>query len=355
MNHAAYRAEVGHVSESDWCEWFDRFQDANIYQTWSYGSVRWGEKNLSHLVLRRDGEIVSLAQLRIIRPRNIRLGIAYLRWGPLCNLHGQMLEPDVVAAMADALYEEFVEKRGLYLQILPNAFSGSRRAEIFRAAFSRFSSQLSVAAKGYRTLLLDLSPPIEELRKNLERKWRNMLTGAAKNDLRVTEGRSLGEYDVFCKLYDQMWEQKKFTTSVRIEEFRRVQEGLPANQRMRISICEHRERPVAALVCSAIGDSAVYLLGATNEEGRKLKASYVLQWANVESLKSRGARYYDLGGIDPVANPGVYHFKSGFNGADVTHINPLVACDNGLSAALVKAGQIARSGLRSFQVRFGHA
>ena len=30
-------------------EMLDRFSDANIYQTWAYGAVRWGAKGLSHI------------------------------------------------------------------------------------------------------------------------------------------------------------------------------------------------------------------------------------------------------------------------------------------------------------------
>lgn len=355
MNHSGYQVEIDNVTELDWCGLMDRFEDANIYQTWSYGSVRWGAKNLSHLILKRDGEVVAIGQLRIIRPRNIRMGIAYLRWGPLCHLRAQELDLSIVQAMAMALRKEFVEKRGLYLEILPNAFSGSRRAEMFRSAFSRFDHQFGISAKKYRTFVLDLSPSSEELRKKLDKKWRNQLNAAERNDLRIIEGESIGEYDIFCKLYAQMWERKRFETTVSIEEFRRIQEHLPANQRMRIMICEHKEQPVAGLVCSAIGDSAIYLLGATSEDGMKLKAAYLLQWAMIRSLKDRCVRYYDLGGIDPIANPGVHHFKSGFNGADVSHISPLVACDNKLSAAFVKAGQVVRGSLRRLQLRFGHA
>jgi lipid II:glycine glycyltransferase (peptidoglycan interpeptide bridge formation enzyme) len=355
MNRSGYQVEVDSVTESDWCELLDRFEDANIYQTWSYGSVRWGTKSLSHLVLKRDGEALGIAQLRIVRPRNFRLGIAYLRWGPLCHLRTQELDPNIVHAMATALRKEFVEKRGLYLEILPNAFSDSPRAEMFRSAFSRFDHQSGISGEKYRTFVLDLLPSIEEIRKKLDKKWRNQLNAAERNDLRIIEGDSVGEYDIFNKLYTQMWERKRFETTVSTEEFRRIQEHLPTNQRMRILICVHKEQPVAGLVCSAIGDSAIYLLGATNENGMKLKAAYMLHWAMIQSLKDRRIRYYDLGGIDPIANPGVHHFKSGFNGADVSHISPFVACDNRFSAAFVKAGQVVRGGLRRFQLHFAHA
>jgi lipid II:glycine glycyltransferase (peptidoglycan interpeptide bridge formation enzyme) len=355
MNRTGSLAESDNVNQSEWSELLDHFADANIYQTWSYGSVRWGAKNLSHLILKQDGQVVAIAQLRIVRPSKFKLGIAYLRWGPLCQLRGQELDSNVVQAMVDALRAEYVEKRGLYLEVLPNAFSDSRRAELFQKAFRGFNSQGGMTGAKYRTLVLDLQSSIEELRKKLDKKWRNQLNASERNGLRIVESENLKDYDVFCKLYDQMWERKQFDTTVKTEEFRRIQEQLPETQRMRIMICLQGEQPVAGLVCSVIGDSAIYLLGATNESGRNLKAAYLLHWTTIQSLKDKHIRYYDLGGINPTSNPGVYHFKCGFNAADVSHISPLVACDNKFSAAFVKLGQVARGGLRRFQPGLGHA
>ena len=54
------------------------FDDANIYQTWSYGAVRWGEKNLSHVILKKHNEVVAATQLRIVKISWLGVGIAYI-------------------------------------------------------------------------------------------------------------------------------------------------------------------------------------------------------------------------------------------------------------------------------------
>src|SRR5208283_5725305 len=115
---------------------------------------------------------------------------------------------------------------------------------------------------------------------------------------------------------------------------------------MRIVICEDKGVPVAGLVASAMGNSAIYLLGATSDDGLNSKGAYLSQWTLIRWLKERGAKSYDLGGIDPETNPGVYHFKRGFSGADVCHINPLVASDSAVSSAIVKAGLAVQRTLR---------
>jgi lipid II:glycine glycyltransferase (peptidoglycan interpeptide bridge formation enzyme) len=355
MKMPEYKVEVDSATNSEWSELVDKFADANIYQTWAYGATRWGRQNLSHLVLKREGEVAGIAQLRIVRPGNLRMGIAYLRWGPLCQPRGKPLDPEVVKALAAALREEYVRKKGLYVEILPNAFSGSSRAEAFQSAFSGYESNHGLSSETYRTLVLDLEPPLEELRKKLDKKWRNQLNAAERSNLTVIEGEGIKEYRSFCELYAQMRERKKFTTAVSIEEFGRIQESLPEKHRMRVLICEQEGKPLAGVVCSAIGESAIYLLGATNQDGMKSKGAYLLHWTLIRRLKEKGVGYYDLGGIDPEANPGVYHFKRGFSGVDVSHMDALTTCDNSMSLALVKAGQVLRDGWRRFRLRPGHA
>jgi hypothetical protein len=316
----------------------DLFDDANIYQTWSYGGVRWGEKNLSHLVLKRAGEVLGLAQVRIVRPTRFKFGMAYLRWGPLCERRGRPHDPEVATCMARSLEEEYVGKRRLFLRILPNAFAGSPRAAVIELAFCRFTREPLVAGNTYRTLVLDLAPALEELRKKLDPKWRNKLSGSEKNNLKVIAGSGTEEYRTFCLVYNQMRKRKTFETTVDVEEFGRIQQDLAESHRMRILICEDKGVTVAGLVASAMGDSAIYLLGATSDEGLKSKGAYLLQWTLIKWLKENGFRWYDLGGIDPERNPGVYSFKRGFSGLDVTQINPLVACDSVVSSAIVRAG-----------------
>jgi hypothetical protein len=281
-----------------------------------------------------------MAQLRIIRPTPLKYGMVYLRWGPLCKRRGKPLDPEVFTSMAHALEEEYVGKRRLLLRVLPNAFAGSRRAEAMQTAFSRFTPETLTAENTYRTFVLDLSPSLDELRKKLDAKWRNKLSGAEKNNLKVVAGNGREEYRAFCQLYYQMRQRKNFDTTVDVEEFRQMQENLAEPHRMQIFICENQGIPVAGVVASTMGDSAIYLLGATSDAGLNTKGAYLLQWSMIRWIKEKGIRWYDLGGIDPEGNPGVFSFKRGLSGLDLCQINPLVASGSAVSSALVKAGLV---------------
>jgi len=346
MISKGWQVEVDRSTSAEWSQMLDFFDDANLYQTWAYGLVRWGRKSLSHLVLKRAGEVLGIAQVRVVRPTPFKFGMAYLRWGPLFERRGRPIDSDVAAGMAQALEQEYVCKRKLFLKILPNAFAGSARAAAIQAAFSGFTQEPLVAENTYRTFVLDLSPSLEELRKRLDKKWRNQLSNAEKNGLKVMAGTGNQEYENFSIIYKEMRKRKTFETTVDVDEFAHIQRELPEAQRMQVLICEDKGVPVAGIVASAMGDSAIYLLGATGDHGLKSKGAYLLQWTLIKWLKDHGIRSYDLGGIDPQLNPGVYHFKEGLSGRDVCQISPLVASKSSLSAAFVRAGMALQSRLR---------
>ena len=346
MVNPDWQVEVDRATPAEWAQMLDLFNDANLYQTWSYGRVRWGDQNLSHLVLKRNGEVQAIAQLRIVRPTSLKFGMAYLRWGPMCERRGLPVDPDVAAQMAQALEDEYVDKRRLFVRILPNAFAESPRAALFQSAFSRFSLEPLDAENTYRTFVVDIAPSPADLRKKLDPKWRNKLSGAEKNNLNIIGGDGSGEFQRFCEIYKNMRNRKSFETTVDIDEFARIQEDLAPHHRMRVLICEDKGVPVAGLVTSAMGDSAIYLLGATSDQGLHSKGAYLLQWTMVQWLKENGIRWYDLGGIDPEGNPGVYTFKKGMSGADTYQLNPLVASKSTVSSAIAKAGMAVQRAIR---------
>jgi lipid II:glycine glycyltransferase (peptidoglycan interpeptide bridge formation enzyme) len=338
---------VDRATSAEWSQMLDLFDDANIYQTAAYGEIRWGKKNLSRLVLKLNGEVVGMAQLRIIRPTPLKFGMAYLRWGPIWERQGRPVDPEVPERLADAIEKEYLKKRKLFVHILPNAFAGSQRAELFGSAFSGYTTEGVGPEDAYRTFLVDLRPSLDELRKGLDPKWRNKLKQAERNGLTVISGHGMEEFRAFCEIYSEMRKRKSFESTVDAEEFGRIQATLEESERMHVLICQQQGVTVAAIVASAMGDSAIYLLGATSDAGLSAKGAYLLQWTMIAWLKERGIKYYDLGGIDPERNPGVFYFKRGFSGADTCQINPLSASDSTLSTAIAKVGLAVQRRLRA--------
>lgn len=325
----------GQTAES-WSDILAQFADASIYQSWAYGAVRWGTSHLSHLVLRCDGQILGAAQLRIARLPLLPAGIAYLRWGPLCHRKDGELNPTTIVQMLDHLRDEYCRRRNLTLQVIPNADLGDERGAAYEQALTQANLRPDPDGGSYRTVVVDLSPTVEALRKRLDQKWRNQLNRAEKNSLVLEVSDGPAAYREFMRLYQPMLERKQFKTSVDVDEFERVQTILSGSMRMQTFLARKDGECIGAVVCSLIGERAIYLLGATNEKARELKAAYFLQWQAMLWLKDHGACEYDLGGIDPEANPGGYHFKSGFGGKEVTQLTPYMVSGGALSDAVIR-------------------
>ena len=314
MSASPYIVEIDGANDARWTEVIAQFDDAVLYQTQAFGAARRGTANLSHLVLKRGTEILACCQVSLHRAPWVNAGIADVTWGPLWRRKGGQPDPDVLLQLIRELKLEYGIKRRCLLRIWPAA-TGENKEVMTRIldgeGFGRQSS-----GTPYRTLLVDISPPLEALRSNLLQKWRNCLNKAERNGLNVIEGTSDELYGMFLTLADEMLDRKGFTSGVDYREYRRIQQNLPVPHKMDIMVCTVQGEPVCASIYSAMGDTGIYLLGATGRKALGLNGAYLLQWRMIERLKERGARYYDLGGIDPEHNPGVYKFKLGVAGRD---------------------------------------
>ena len=334
------------LTEPEWNHVLERFTDANFYQSYAFGAVSWGDTHLSHLLLEENGEPVAVAQLRIVRVPFLPAGVAYLRWGPCCRPknRGDAWDPERFRAMMLALETEYAVRRRLLLRVLPQCFAEDPEAGDVLNVLRETGFERDPGVRIYRTLRVDLTADPDLIRKRFDGKWRNQLNVAERNGLAVTEGPEL--YPQFLALYREMMARKQFDTTVDPDQFGRIQERLPGPQKMIVLIAARESVPVAGLVATAIGHTGIYLLGATSNEGMKSKGSYLLQWRMLNRLKELGCQAYDLGGINPEGNPGVYHFKQGMGGEECRQLGRFGRGASRLSSATVRAGEFLHA-LRS--------
>jgi lipid II:glycine glycyltransferase (peptidoglycan interpeptide bridge formation enzyme) len=351
VSSGRFSAEVDQIDENDWNSCINAFADASVYQTWAYGAVSWGERQLSHLVVKRNDDLVAMAQLRLVRVPVVNAGVAYVRWGPLCIRSGSAFDADVWQVVSNELVQEYVARRGLLLRIVPNTFVQELHAPVVERAFVDLGLEKDGAAHAYQTLRVDLRLSLQELRSRLSSRWRRQLNIAERNGLEVVEGRTDDLYRGFMTLYREMMARKQFDTTVDVSEFRHIQERLPAAQRMLTLICKLGGQPVAGLIVATVGNTASYLLAATGDAGLDARGSYLLQWRAIQRLKELGHEWYDLGGVNQEVNPGVFTFKSGMGGAEAQHLGRYEVSRGGLSKLSVSVGEGARSVLQKVMKR----
>jgi hypothetical protein len=336
---SGFAATVDAIDEADWYRTVDQFYDASLYQTWAYDVSRFGKNKISHLLLYDGSEVVAAAQVRIVRLPVVGHGAGYVRWGPVWQKRGRDKNSRYFRLALRALREEYVTRRGLFLRIFPPVYEGDPDvAGILQE--ERFVPTPD-EDRG-RTLIVDIDPPLSEIRAKLDKKWRNCLNKAEQNDLKVVEGTEDELFAEFIEIYRQLVERKKFATPNEINQFRMIQRALPHEFKMRIFVCRSQGVPAAGAICTAIGRTGVYLFGATSSLGMTNKASYLVQWAALQWLKQAGCTFYNLNGINPHKNPGTYHFKAGLahkSGIDVHYLGRFDCYSSAAAAKLAHTAE----------------
>lgn len=345
-----YTWEVDTVGEAAWGVILQGFQDANIYQTWPYATVLSGRRHASRLIVKRDGNIVAVAQARIAKVPFMNIGIAYVRWGPLWQRSGSEGEVNVFRQAIRALRNEFACKRRLVVRLFPAVFdhdSSSFLSIMAEEGFNVLSSETHP-----RTILMDITGPQSEIRESMHSHWKRELKLAERGALEVVEGTDDKLFEQFNGMYKEMVARKRFVEPNDINQFRSIQAQLPEAIKMKVMLCRSNAGLCAGLVCSAMGNTAIYLFGATSNIGMKAKGSYLLHWKLLGLLKQNQIKIYNLNGINPERNPGTYKFKNdlaGTNGKHVCYPGRFDAHAGWLSPAIVGYGDILRNAYRSWK------
>src|SRR5919197_185430 len=107
-------------------------------------------------------------------------------------------------------------------------------------------------------------------------------------------------------LFDELVARKAFDVDLGADFYAQLQPRLPESERLHVAIAWVDGAPAAGVVASIHGDTAVYLLGASNEIGRKVNAAYLLQWRVIEAAVGHGRRRDDPRGGGAVGDPGGY-------------------------------------------------
>ena len=210
--------------------------------------------------------------------------------------------------------------------------------------------QICVDHRPRETFILDLENPLAQILKNIDSKWRNDLRRAERSNIEVTRSTASTDFDRFETLFIDLLRAKGFSTRHGVDFFKRVQDDA-TTEKLIVHLAWSDGEVVSGHVGSFLGDTAIYLLGATNSKGREIRASYLLQWAAIEYAKMVGNRFYDLGGIDQGSNPDVYRFKKRLNGRRVVELAPYELARAGWMRPIVHVLEGTHNLLRHAMVR----
>jgi Acetyltransferase (GNAT) domain len=275
------------------------------------------------LLLQRDGRTVLLARVEV-RHHRIAGRVAWLPQGPI------YVDAESACEASRVLKAE-LKARG-YQLCFENPYP---------SAPSRYHDHGTAIGGPAQTSVVDLSVGEEALWNRLSSNWRNNVRAAERAGMVVNEARDAGSIRQFVAECERLSTTKGF----RYQGGEAFVAGLLRDA--------DRGDVAAKLFCASLegrfqGGMLVMIVGKTMQlifsaaTRGEPSPGRLLQWTAMKAAINANVTRYDLGGMDPEGNPGVYEFKRQLRGELVT-IPPIRA------SALSLRGKIALMGCRALR------
>ncbi|WP_365679898.1 peptidoglycan bridge formation glycyltransferase FemA/FemB family protein [Propionivibrio sp.] len=291
-------------SSTAWDAAMAHFDSVNLYQLYAWGEARstlgWTPVRL---VARDEKQnIVALVQ-GLVRRAGLGISLCWIPGGPVGAI-------DVCGMELRSALRLAVAMPWLYCRM--NALR-SLRPDDRRALKSQGWKRPRHLLTSGLSLSYDLRPDEAARRAAASGNWRHNLRRSDKYGLVVTRWNDPTAEEISA-IYREMEALKGLDQQHSLEEIRALLKTI--GDRFILFRCRDASGATIALRgCGYFGTDAWDLLAAATPAARKVYASHAVLWALTGECRRLGVESYDLSGIDPKGNKGVYDFKKGTGAA----------------------------------------
>lgn len=265
-------------------------------QSTLWGNARRKVDGISQILLEyrtENGEVTGLARIEV-RTVSFLVKIAWVPKGPV-------LPQDETGIAEDSLRAE-LKRRGFIICIT-----------------DRYDISKIPHLKSPKTIWLDLSCGVDTLLKGFDSQWRYGAKRAQREGVIVRITTKPTEIAAFFRLCKDLSVNKGFSlpgSEALLLEL--IRSSVPDGEvGMSLYVGEVGEAIAGGAVVARSGKNLHYMWGASDRRFSKYRVSEAIQWQIIQDGVTASMKRYDLEGIDPVGNPGVYQFKLKMGGTEV--------------------------------------
>ncbi len=300
------------INKQEWAEHWGRIKRSNLLQSWQYGEAKRGRflSHYNYLIIDDNGLPLGIIQILVHGFFGLG-GVARINRGPLFFSASEFNEDKIMNSF-EAIRSLAVKKNWLYIRFAPEVLAANHAEEIFlRLGLKKIDN-----ATPYGSMLIDLNREEDEIFMSLKGKWRNLLRKSMNCDVSVAKMTSEDNIDYLITAYNKHQEDKEFV-GIPEKILRNMAKQIEPDWSFQIwgaFTKENNETPIASIVSVRHGDTCTYLVGISDDVGRRLNASYILLWNAILNAKESGCQYFDVGGVNSDTVKGIAHFKKGMGG-----------------------------------------
>ncbi len=290
-------------------------------------SYEWGELNrylggrIYRLGAVQDGQLVG-CMLLSVAPLPLPLSLPGVKLNWLYSVRGPtVVAPDTPALALLIAYAQKVARKehAIVLRVEPNVADDDPREVEWLAAYHHLGFRDNpTAVHGRRSWVLDIRPSAEQLLANFKMTWRQNVRSAERKGVVIREASSEADFDAYYDLLKITSERDAFFIHGK-DYHKEILRHFASKGDAVLYLAEHEGEPIAAKMLIRFGDWCWDMFGASANQKRNLKPTYLLQYRCMLWAKARGCSYFDFRTIPEILEPGeemwgVYEYKKGFDG-----------------------------------------
>lgn len=292
----------------EWDELLQKFTSYTVYQSHAWGEhrARFGWRPLK-LVARGGGDVTAMAQI-LIRRYPFSIGVVWIPGGPLGDV-------GLWCGSLRRTIHAVVGVNFLYCRLNSmHPYSAGDELKLTSLGWRRSAHPLNSG------LSLTYQPTLaEDVRlTRCSGSWRHNLRRSLKRGLHtyLWQNPEPGE---MMKAYISMQDHKQLKAQTSHQEIESLIEAF-AEKCLLVRCDDENGNLLAfrgALVC---GEKAWDIFAVATTDGRKVYASHAAFWELMKQCAERRVQWYDMSGVDPINNRGVYDFKKGTGAQDLQYL-----------------------------------
>ena len=290
-------------------------------------SYEWGELNkylggrIYRLGALQDGQMVGALLLSVAQvPLPASIPGVHFDW--LYGSRGPTVASPTSPALA-ALVEQANKlarkEHAVVLRLEPNIADDDAALEDWLAAYKTLGFQINpTAIHGRRSWVLDIRPSAEQLLANFKMTWRQNVRSAERKGVIIREAENEADFNAYYDLLKLTSERDDFFIHSK-DYHQEILRHFASKGDAVLFLAEHEGEAIAAKMLIRFGDWCWDMFGASSNNKRNLKPTYLLQYHCFQWAQAKGCSYFDFRTIPEILEPGeemwgVYEYKKGFGG-----------------------------------------
>lgn len=302
---------VRQLERDEWVEHWRKCNMGNMLQSWEYGVAKtlaedW--KAYRFLVCDNMEKPVGLAQI-LAKELPVLGGIARLNRGPvIIGEQANARQIPLKLAMISIIRLETRRRRWWRLMLAPElpasdeANSGLWLLGCRRRSVPAWSSGRIFLKRDETSILM-----------GFDGKWRNGMRKGVSLSVNTTLQSAVGQdLEALVSQYRHLQRDRSFSgLSEHLLRALALQGDSTCWGLNLFSAHAPDGEHLGMLVSVRCGDTSVYLVGTTTENGRKCQANSVLLWQAILKARADGCTWFDIGGLNETTPRGIASFKRG--------------------------------------------